>query len=135
MNIFPEIKRMPNQLILNNFSQNNDGAFKSSKYYNDALKYYGYNEATNKILYPLPIIKHSKTYMSQASLPSLPVQPLNKSLDKYLAAVKPLLNENEFENTKKIVDKFSQPGDAGEQLQKLLYERSKQTNNWVRNAF
>jgi hypothetical protein len=122
---------MTNQLILKNLKQNDvNGFLKSSKYYNDALKYYGY-ENSNQILYPLPIIKHSKTYMSQASLQSLPVQPLNNSLQKYLAAVKPLLNDNEYENTKTIVDKFLEPGEVGEKLQKLLYERSKKTNNWV----
>ena len=127
---------MTSQFILNNFIKNELDVTQSvlrkpSRYYSDALKYYGYKENQHKVLYPLPIIKHSKTYMSQASLPSLPVQPLNKSLEKYLTAVKPLLNDKEFENTKKIVEKFLKPGELGEKLQKLLYERSKQTNNWV----
>ena len=126
---------MNNKLILKNFKQNEvNGFLKSSKYYSDTLKYYGY-ENPSKVLYPIPIIKHSKTYMSQASLPSLPVQTLNKSLEKYLAAVKNLLNDQEYENTKKIINKFLEPGEAGETLQRLLYERSKKTDNWVEKDF
>jgi hypothetical protein len=123
---------MSSQLILKNFKQNEFASTGMSKsLYNDALKYYGYNDNPNRVIYPIPILKHSRTYTKQASLPSLPVQPLKKSLEKYLVAVRPLLNENEFENTNKIVHKFMKPGGIGERLQQLLYERSKNTDNWV----
>lgn len=65
----------------------------------------------------------------QPSLPRLPIPKLEKTCERYLAAVKPLLDDNSFARTSLIVDQFRQ-GDAP-QLQKLLIEhdkRNKHTN-------
>jgi carnitine O-acetyltransferase len=57
------------------------------------------------------------------SLPRLPVPTLEETTKRYLKSVHPLLNKSEFENTKKAVEKFLQPGSIGEQLQKRLIAR------------
>lgn len=61
----------------------------------------------------------------------MPVPPLESSINRYLTAVKPLLNNWEFENTKKLALNFAQKDGIGEKLQKLLVEKSKSTDNWV----
>ncbi len=61
----------------------------------------------------------------------MPVPQLIASINKYLTALKPLLNETEFENAKKCANDFVKEGGIGEKLQKLLVERSKSTDNWV----
>lgn len=65
------------------------------------------------------------------SLPRLPVPPLQQTMDKYLQAVKPLVDEDDYDNTKTIVDEFRKPGGVGEKLQEKLLERAKLTDNWV----
>ncbi len=70
--------------------------------------------------------------MQQTSLPSrMPVPSLNVSILKFLTAVKPLLNEKEFEETEKAASEFVKVGGTGEKLQKLLIERYNNTENWV----
>ena len=61
----------------------------------------------------------------------MPVPQLAASLIKYLTAIKPLLNEAEYENSKRCADEFGKAGGVGETLQQLLIERSKSTDNWV----
>lgn len=100
--------------------------------YKEALKYYGYGEIENSpLFYPMPILKNSRTLMRQASLPRMPVPQLNSSLSKYLNAVKPFLNEVEYENTRKVASDFVKQDGIGEHLQRLLVERSKTTENWL----
>jgi len=67
----------------------------------------------------------------QSSLPRLPVPPLQQSLKKYLKAVQPLVNDEEFEKTAKVVEEFGMKGGIGEKLQKALEDRAKTHNNWV----
>ena len=66
----------------------------------------------------------------QSSLPKLPVPPLHQSLEKYLKAVRPLVNDEEFKKTSKAVEEFG--NGTGLQLQKALEERAKTQENWVR---
>ena len=66
------------------------------------------------------------TYHFQKSLPKLPVPKLEKTLEKYLYFSEPLLNEDEYNNTKKIVKEF---GDGiGKELQDKLILNNKQQN-------
>lgn len=37
----------------------------------------------------------------------------------------------EFEQTKRVVAKFQEPGGVGEKLQQLLVERARTTPNWL----
>jgi len=67
----------------------------------------------------------------QKTLPHLPVPPLQQTLDKYLKTVKPLVNQSSFDQTKKLVEEFGKPGGKGEQLQKILEERTKSKDNWL----
>lgn len=59
----------------------------------------------------------------QPSLPRLPIPKLEKTCERYLASLKPLLNDSDFARTSIIVDQFRQ-GEAP-QLQKLLLEHDK----------
>lgn len=56
---------------------------------------------------------------------------LDSSINKYLTAVKPLMNSQEFENTKKAAQEFLAKDGLGERLQKMLVEKSKSTDCWV----
>ena len=67
----------------------------------------------------------------QSSLPKLPVPPLHQSLQKYLKAVRPLLNNEEFKKACRIVEEFGMENGIGKELQKALEDRAKSHNNWV----
>lgn len=68
----------------------------------------------------------------QASLPNLPVPPLESTCFKYLESVKPLLTPSEFANTKSAVEEFVASPHAAE-LQKLLQKRAAEPgrDNWL----
>ncbi|XP_036614976.1 peroxisomal carnitine O-octanoyltransferase [Trichosurus vulpecula] len=70
-----------------------------------------------------------RTFQYQDSLPSLPVPSLDESLKKYLDAVKPFANEEEYKQTEEIVRKFQ--NGIGEKLQQKLLERAKGKRNWL----
>lgn len=97
--------------------------------YQDTLRYYGYSKLPSKLIYPHPIIKQSRTFLKQASLLRLPVPQLDVSLNKYLTSVKPLLNEQEYKNTQELVNRFKLG--VGNELQKLLIEKSTHVDNWL----
>lgn len=69
----------------------------------------------------------------QPSLPKLPVPPLQKSLQKYLKAVRPLVNDEDFKRTSKAVEEFGKVNGIGEELQEELEKRAKLQDNWVCN--
>uniref|UniRef100_A0A1I8IMQ7 Choline O-acetyltransferase n=2 Tax=Macrostomum lignano TaxID=282301 RepID=A0A1I8IMQ7_9PLAT len=64
-------------------------------------------------------------------LPKLPVPELHATLATYLKLVEPVVSEERFANTKRIVQEFLQPGGVGEKLQKQLVETAKTKENWV----
>ena len=68
---------------------------------------------------------------NQSSLPRLPVPPLQQSLDKYLRAIRPIVNDIEYKKTNKIVKEFGRKDGEGEKLQKALEERAKTHDSWV----
>ena len=67
----------------------------------------------------------------QSSLSKLPVPPLQQSLQKYLKAARPLVNDEEFKKTSKIVEEFGEENGIGKGLQEMLEERAKIQDNWV----
>ena len=71
----------------------------------------------------------------QESLPPLPVPPLQQTMDKYLKAIKPLVDEEDFEYTEDLVKNFSKPKGDGEVLQNLLLEKMKTEKNWVSTSY
>ena len=68
----------------------------------------------------------------QDSLPPLPVPPLQQTMEKYLLAIKPLVDEEDFDYTKDLVEDFLKPGGDGEVLHNKLLQRAKMEKNWVR---
>ncbi|KAM9574576.1 peroxisomal carnitine O-octanoyltransferase [Guaruba guarouba] len=70
-----------------------------------------------------------RTFQYQDFLPSLPVPPLDESLSKYLDAVKPFLNQEEYQRTEDIVKKFK--NGIGKELHEKLLERAKSRRNWL----
>lgn len=75
------------------------------------------------------VSSHFKTH--QDSLPRLPVPPLQQTLDHYLKALQPIVSEEEWAQTKQLVEEFQSPGGVGERLQKGLERRARKTENWV----
>lgn len=67
----------------------------------------------------------------QESLPRLPVPPLQQTLDHYLKTLQPIVSEEEWAHTKKLVEEFQAAGGVGERLQKGLERRAKKMENWV----
>ncbi|XP_067140353.1 carnitine O-acetyltransferase-like [Centruroides vittatus] len=65
------------------------------------------------------------------SLPRQPVPHLGSTLEKYLKAVRPLITEDEFKRTKKLVEDFASPGGIGHKLHSVLQERYKTLDNWM----
>ncbi|XP_028395002.1 carnitine O-acetyltransferase-like [Dendronephthya gigantea] len=87
--------------------------------------------------------KHSKAFQTsslarkgnmfakQIELPHLPVPVLQQSLSKYQQAVRCLVEDNDFNKTKRIVEDFGKEGGIGEMLQERLIERSRVEVNWI----
>ncbi|XP_065885479.1 carnitine O-acetyltransferase-like isoform X2 [Dysidea avara] len=67
----------------------------------------------------------------QSSLPKLPVPPLQQTLQKYLKAMRPLVNDSEYQKTLMVVEEFGKPNGVGEKLQRKLEERAKSHDNWL----
>uniref|UniRef100_A0AAX7UVA4 Choline/carnitine acyltransferase domain-containing protein n=1 Tax=Astatotilapia calliptera TaxID=8154 RepID=A0AAX7UVA4_ASTCA len=66
----------------------------------------------------------------QEGLPKLPVPPLNQTCERYLAALEPLISDEEMDHTRKVVQEFLKGG-VGERLQKGLERRARKTDNWL----
>ncbi|KAJ5907376.1 hypothetical protein N7495_000058 [Penicillium taxi] len=69
----------------------------------------------------------------EESLPHLPIPSLEETGRRYLKSVHPLVNQAEYERTKKAVEAFIRPGGEGEPLQKRLLERAAdpKIKNWL----
>uniref|UniRef100_A0A8D0E839 Carnitine O-acetyltransferase n=1 Tax=Salvator merianae TaxID=96440 RepID=A0A8D0E839_SALMN len=67
----------------------------------------------------------------QDSLPTLPVPPLQQTLDRYLLALEPIISEEELSHTRELVREFRKPGGVGERLQKGLERRARKQENWL----
>jgi len=66
-----------------------------------------------------------------ATLPKLPIPPLQQSLDKYLRSIRPLVDDEDFAQTQSLVEVFSRRGGHGEKLQNQLMKRAAREDNWL----
>eukprot|EP01130_Rhizamoeba_saxonica_P009623 TRINITY_DN3921_c0_g1_i1.p1 TRINITY_DN3921_c0_g1~~TRINITY_DN3921_c0_g1_i1.p1 ORF type:complete len:593 (-),score=125.25 TRINITY_DN3921_c0_g1_i1:72-1850(-) len=73
------------------------------------------------------------TWSNQDILPSLPVPPLQQSVDLYLASllayVPDLISEQEYEHTKRVCQEFVE--NEGTVLQAKLEQKGKESRNWL----
>ncbi|CAJ0949344.1 unnamed protein product [Ranitomeya imitator] len=84
-----------------------------------------------RLVKPVSLVKLPGRYLAhQEGLPSLPVPPLQQTLDKYLLALKPIVSQEEWSHTSQVVQDFQSSG-VGERLQKGLERRAKKTENWL----
>ncbi|XP_046845158.1 carnitine O-acetyltransferase-like [Xenia sp. Carnegie-2017] len=79
----------------------------------------------------VPMSRRGNMFAKQLELPHLPVPPLQQSLSKYLLSVKCLVDDNDFNITKRIAEEFGKEGGIGEMLQEKLIERSRVEVNWI----
>lgn len=69
------------------------------------------------------------TYSAQDTLPSLPVPPLEQTMEKLIRTCQPFLTESELEHTKACAKDFQ--NGVGKELQQQLEERASSMRNWV----
>ncbi|KAK5664662.1 Carnitine O-acetyltransferase mitochondrial [Batrachochytrium dendrobatidis] len=71
-------------------------------------------------------------YRHQASLPKLPVPTIDETTARYLKTVRPLLNDQEYQQTESAVADFKKPGGVGHVLQERLVARDQAcTTSWL----
>ncbi|XP_049619510.1 carnitine O-acetyltransferase [Syngnathus scovelli] len=82
-----------------------------------------------RMLRPVTHIQE-RSLVHQEGLPKLPVPPLKQTCDNYLAALEPIVSEEELEHTRQLVEEFLKGG-VGDRLQKRLERRARKTDNWL----
>ncbi|UIZ29418.1 hypothetical protein KXD40_003375 [Peronospora effusa] len=70
-----------------------------------------------------------RTMQYQDELPSLPLPPLEQTLEQYIQSCEPLLTPSELEHTKAVCHDFLHG--VGSQLQAILQERADSERNWI----
>ncbi|KAK6633861.1 hypothetical protein RUM44_004468 [Polyplax serrata] len=69
--------------------------------------------------------------LSNVPLPKLPVPDIRTTLEKYLRAVEPIVNESQYEYTKSLVENLTGPDGIGPKIQKELLRRREERDNWA----
>lgn len=84
---------------------------------------------------PVSVTRIAGRYLThQRGLPTLPVPALQQTCERYIAALEPIVEVEELNHTKALVEEFQKPGGVGEQLQRALEKRASNTENWVSSA-
>lgn len=84
---------------------------------------------------PVSVTRITGRYLAhQEGLPKLPVPPLKQTCDRYLAALDPIVDPEELNHTRQLLEEFQKPGSVGERLQKGLEQRAKKMDNWVKTC-
>lgn len=84
---------------------------------------------------PVSATRVSGRYLThQKGLPTLPVPPLQQTCERYITALEPIVDADELQHTKELVDEFKKPGSVGKRLQAALEKRACNTENWVSSA-
>lgn len=82
----------------------------------------------------MSVIRSSKsqpTFAKQGQLPRLPIPPLNATLDKYLATLKPLLSSADFAHSQQAVSQFISSGLGPSLQQRLIDYDTTQPYSWL----
>jgi hypothetical protein len=74
------------------------------------------------------------TFSNDAELPHLPLPSLEVTLDLYVESLRPHLDEDEFEASRLIANRF-RDSSAGQHLQQVLEKRAAEKKNWVRHGW
>ena len=64
-------------------------------------------------------------------LPKLPVPALEQTLERYLATVKPIVGDGQYERTRSFVKSFGSSNGQGPRLQEKILQRQEEQDNWV----
>ncbi|KAJ3221036.1 Carnitine O-acetyltransferase mitochondrial [Clydaea vesicula] len=76
--------------------------------------------------------KNYITFDNQVNLPKLPIPQIADTAHRYLESTKPLLSPQKFEETSKLVQKFTEKGGLGEKLQNRLIDyAATRPNSWL----
>ena len=68
----------------------------------------------------------------QSALPRLPVPPLESTLERLKASLRPLArSDEEYDTVMKKIDEFGREGGVGRALQDKLEERQRNTVHWL----
>jgi carnitine O-acetyltransferase len=64
-------------------------------------------------------------------LPKLPVPSLEQTVERYLATVKPIVSEAQYERTRNMLKVFGSTTGPGPRLQEKLLQLREEKDNWV----
>ncbi|XP_011159104.2 carnitine O-acetyltransferase isoform X2 [Solenopsis invicta] len=70
--------------------------------------------------------------LNKQPIPKQPVPDLKQTAERYLRSLKPLLTDNEYKNTERIVGDFISHTGVGSKLHTKLLERYQNTDNWMK---
>ncbi|XP_018051883.1 PREDICTED: carnitine O-acetyltransferase isoform X2 [Atta colombica] len=100
------------------------------KVLSNVSKYIVYNglRKTSPVLHEASI---TTLNLNQQPIPKQPVPDLKQTTERYLRSLKPLLTDDEYKNTERIVSEFLITG-AGPRLHAKLLERYQNTDNWMK---